>query len=91
MTPRYSHRSKQGGLIGMGMTEKQGRLRRARQLHAGGADADGSYRINGHKWFFSAPQCDAHLVLAQTAAGLSCFFMPRRLPDGTRNGITFSD
>ena len=46
-----------------------------------------SYRLNGHKWFFSAPQCDAHLVLAQTAAGLSCFFMPRRLPDGTRNGI----
>ena len=41
----------------------------------------------GHKWFFSAPQCDAHLVLAQSEHGLSCFFMPRRLPDGTRNGI----
>jgi len=49
--------------------------------------ADGSYRITGHKWFFSAPQCDAHLVLAQTDGGLSCFFMPRRLPDGTLNGI----
>ena len=51
------------------------------------ASSDGSYRITGHKWFFSAPQCDAHLVLAQTRAGLSCFFMPRRLPDGSLNGI----
>jgi len=78
---------KRGGLIGMGMTEKQGgsdvRANTTRAVPA----ADGSYRITGHKWFFSAPQCDAHLVLAQTAAGLSCFFMPRRLPDGTLNGI----
>jgi putative acyl-CoA dehydrogenase len=78
---------KNGGLIGMGMTEKQGgsdvRANSTRALRS----ADGAYRITGHKWFFSAPQCDAHLVLAQTDGGLSCFFMPRRLPDGTRNGI----
>ncbi|HEX3913561.1 MAG TPA: isovaleryl-CoA dehydrogenase [Steroidobacteraceae bacterium] len=78
---------KRGGLIGMGMTEKQGgsdvRANTSRAVRS----SDGSYRITGHKWFFSAPQCDAHLVLAQTDAGLSCFFMPRRLPDGTLNGI----
>jgi putative acyl-CoA dehydrogenase len=78
---------KQGGLVGMGMTEKQGGSDvRANTTRAERA-ADGAYRLNGHKWFFSAPQCDAHLVLAQTAAGLSCFLVPRRLPDGTRNGI----
>src|ERR1700674_4863284 len=78
---------KRGGLIGMGMTEKQGGSDvRANTTRAERTD-DGSYRLTGHKWFFSAPQCDAHLVLAQTEAGLSCFFMPRRLPDGTRNGI----
>jgi putative acyl-CoA dehydrogenase len=79
--------NKRGGLIGMGMTEKQGgsdvRANTTRAIRS----ADGSYRITGHKWFFSAPQCDAHLVLAQSDAGLSCFFMPRRLPDGTLNGI----
>jgi putative acyl-CoA dehydrogenase len=78
---------KRGGLIGMGMTEKQGgsdvRANTSRAVRA----ADGSYRITGHKWFFSAPQCDAHLVLAQTGGGLSCFFMPRRLADGSLNGI----
>jgi putative acyl-CoA dehydrogenase len=78
---------KRGGMIGMGMTEKQGgsdvRANSTRALRSG----DGSYRVTGHKWFFSAPQCDAHLVLAQTSAGLSCLFMPRRLPDGTLNGI----
>ena len=78
---------KRGGLIGMGMTEKQGgsdlRANTTRAVRV----ADGSYRITGHKWFFSAPQCDAHLVLAQTGGGLSCFFMPRRLSDGSRNGI----
>jgi len=78
---------KRGGLIGMGMTEKQGgsdvRANSTRAVRT----ADGSFRVTGHKWFFSAPQCDAHLVLAQSAGGLSCFFMPRRLPDGTLNGI----
>jgi putative acyl-CoA dehydrogenase len=78
---------KRGGLVGMGMTEKQGGSDVRTNTTRAERSADGSYRLNGHKWFFSAPQCDAHLVLAQSAAGLSCFFMPRRLPDGTRNGI----
>ena len=82
-----SFAAKRGGLIGMGMTEKQGGSDVRANTTAAQASADGSYRINGHKWFFSAPQCDAHLVLAQSSAGLSCFFMPRRLPDGTLNGI----
>jgi len=78
---------KRGGMIGMGMTEKQGGSDvRANSTRALRSD-DGTYRVTGHKWFFSAPQCDAHLVLAQTSAGLSCLFMPRRLPDGTLNGI----
>jgi putative acyl-CoA dehydrogenase len=78
---------KRGGLVGMGMTEKQGgsdvRANTTRALRS----PDGTYRITGHKWFFSAPQSDAHLVLAQSEGGLSCFFMPRRLPDGSLNGI----
>ena len=78
---------KRGGLIGMGMTEKQGGSDVRANTTRAERTADGSYRITGHKWFFSAPQCDAHLVLAQTEGGLSCFFVPRRLPDGKRNGI----
>jgi putative acyl-CoA dehydrogenase len=78
---------KQGGLVGMGMTEKQGGSDVRSNTTRAERTADGFYRLNGHKWFFSAPQCDAHLVLAQTAVGLSCFLMPRRLPDGSRNGI----
>jgi putative acyl-CoA dehydrogenase len=78
---------KQGGLVGMGMTEKQGGSDVRANTTRAERSADGAYRLNGHKWFFSAPQCDAHLVLAQTAAGLSCFLVPRRLPDGSRNGI----
>jgi putative acyl-CoA dehydrogenase len=74
-------------LIGMGMTERQGgsdvRTNRSRAER----DGDGGYRIDGHKWFFSAPQCDAHLVLAQAAGGLTCFLLPRVLPDGTRNAV----
>ena len=77
---------KQGGLIGMGMTEKQGGSDvRANTTVA--VQADGAYAINGHKWFFSAPQCDAHLVLAQAPGGLSCFFVPRWRPDGSKNPI----
>ena len=49
--------------------------------------SDGSYRLVGHKWFFSVPQSDAHLVLAQAKGGLSCFFVPRFLPDGQRNAV----
>ncbi len=78
---------KRGGLIGMGMTEKQGGSDVRANTTRAQRSADGSYRITGHKWFFSAPQCDAHLVLAQSEAGLSCFFMPRWLADGTRNGV----
>lgn len=77
--------------MGMGMTEKQGGSDvRANTTRAepDGADAWGDrYRLTGHKWFFSAPMCDAFLVLAQTAAGLGCFFLPRWLPDGTLNAI----
>ncbi|WP_374703681.1 acyl-CoA dehydrogenase family protein [Burkholderia sp. WAC0059] len=83
-------------LIGMGMTEKQGgsdvRSNRteAHPLDAGaGEGRGGAYRLVGHKWFFSAPQCDAHLVLARTAGaeGLSCFFVPRFSPDGAKNAV----
>ncbi|MDQ2680623.1 MAG: acyl-CoA dehydrogenase family protein [Candidatus Eremiobacteraeota bacterium] len=80
---------KAGALCGMAMTEKQGGSDvRANQSRAS-FDESGSqgdvYRITGHKWFCSAPMSDAFLTLAQTDAGLTCFFMPRVLPDGTRN------
>lgn len=82
---------KPGVTMGMGMTEKQGGSDvRANTTSAvrEGSDAWGErYAITGHKWFFSAPMCDAFLVLAQAPAGLSCFFLPRVLPDGTRNAI----
>jgi putative acyl-CoA dehydrogenase len=78
-------------LVGMGMTEKQGGsdLRaNSTQAHPLGAEGRGqAYELVGHKWFFSAPMCDAHLVLARTASGPSCFFVPRWRPDGTRNAI----
>ncbi|CAM3950617.1 isovaleryl-CoA dehydrogenase [Rahnella bruchi] len=82
---------KKGVLIGMGMTEKQGgsdvlsNTTRATALEGRGSGKP--YHLLGHKWFFSVPQSDAHLVLAQADGGLSCFFMPRVLPDGTRNLI----
>ncbi|HEX8476738.1 MAG TPA: isovaleryl-CoA dehydrogenase [Telluria sp.] len=108
LSRRYDPRSlpieqKDGALIGMGMTEKQGgtdvraNTTRAFALAPGegrarlGDDGENAFRLVGHKWFFSAPQSDAHLVLAQTdeqgSAGLSCFFVPRFLPDGSRNAI----
>jgi len=80
---------KSGALCGMAMTEKQGgsdvraNTTRARALGSGGPG--GEYAITGHKWFCSAPMCDAFLVLAQSERGLSCFLLPRWLPDGTRN------
>ena len=95
--------AKRGALIGMGMTEKQGGSdvrsnttlahpvppSEARGLF--GDDSEGVYCLVGHKWFFSAPQADAHLVLAQLdemgSAGLSCFLVPRFLPDGSRNQV----
>ncbi|MES2413485.1 MAG: isovaleryl-CoA dehydrogenase [Pseudomonadota bacterium] len=84
-------RNKAGLTMGMGMTEKQGgsdvRANTTR-AEAAGSDSWGQrYAITGHKWFFSAPMCDAFLVLAQTASGLSCLFLPRVLPDGSLNAI----
>ncbi|GGF13146.1 acyl-CoA dehydrogenase [Aliidongia dinghuensis] len=82
---------KTGALMGMGMTEKQGgsdlraNMTRATPLDGGGPGT--AYRLDGHKWFFSAPQCDAFLVLAQAPGGLSCFFLPRFLADGSRNAV----
>jgi putative acyl-CoA dehydrogenase len=79
--------AKTSALIGMGMTERQGgsdvRANTTRAEPAG----DGEYRVTGHKWFFSAPMCDAHLILAQAPRGLSCLFLPRLLPDGSRNAV----
>jgi putative acyl-CoA dehydrogenase len=88
--PRLVHAAdKSGALCGMAMTEKQGgsdvraNMTVARPLNGGGPGAE--YEITGHKWFCSAPMCDAFLVLAQADGGLSCFLLPRILPDGERN------
>jgi putative acyl-CoA dehydrogenase len=78
---------KTGCTIGMGMTEKQGGSDVRSNSTRAERQADGSYRIVGHKWFFSAPMCDAWLVLAYTDAGLGCFLMPKVLDDGSRNAI----
>lgn len=78
---------KKGLLCGMGMTEKQGgsdvraNSTQARVL----SPSERTYLLTGHKWFCSAPMCDLFLVLAQAPGGLSCFLLPRVLPDGTRN------
>jgi putative acyl-CoA dehydrogenase len=74
--------------LGMGMTEKQGGTDvRANTTRA--EPAGDCYRITGHKWFMSAPMCDAFLVLAQAPAGLTCFLMPRFRPDGSVNALYF--
>src|SRR3546814_8837186 len=73
--------------IGMGMTEKQGGSDVRANTTKAYPQADGSYEIVGHKWFFSAPMCDAWLVLAYVEAGLTCFLMPKMRPDGSRNPI----
>ncbi|CAM3489896.1 acyl-CoA dehydrogenase family protein [Nocardioides zeicaulis] len=79
---------KSGALAGMGMTEKQGGSDvRANQTEAVPVDGDGWYALRGHKWFTSAPMNDVFLVLAQAAGGVTCFVVPRVLPDGTRNRI----
>ncbi len=78
---------KTGCTIGMGMTEKQGGSDVRANTTRAYLQADGSYEIVGHKWFFSAPMCDAWLVLAYTDAGLGCFLMPKIRPDGSRNAI----
>jgi len=82
---------KRGALMGMAMTERQGgsdvraNTTVARPLNGGGPGAE--YELTGHKWFCSAPMCDAFLVLAQADGGLSCFLLPRWTPDGERNGF----
>lgn len=86
-----SFKDKAGVTMGMGMTEKQGgsdvRANTTQAVRDGNDVWGERYVLTGHKWFFSAPMCDAFLVLAQAPAGLSCFFLPRVLPDGTRNAI----
>ncbi|MGL5168709.1 MAG: acyl-CoA dehydrogenase family protein [Afipia sp.] len=80
--------TKRGMTMGMGMTEKQGGTDVRANITRAVPDGD-AYRITGHKWFMSAPMCDAFLVLAQAEGGLTCFFMPRFAPDGSVNGIHF--
>jgi putative acyl-CoA dehydrogenase len=80
---------KTGALCGMAMTEKQGgsdvRANTTVARPAGAGGPGGDYELTGHKWFCSAPMCDAFLVLAQAPGGLSCFLLPRFTPDGRRN------
>ena len=77
---------KNGVLVGMGMTEKQGGSDvRANTTRAERIGSSREYLITGHKWFCSAPMCDAFLILAQASKGLSCFFLPRWTPSGERN------
>ena len=82
---------KSGTLMGMGMTEKQGgsdvRSNTTTAAPRSGGGQGGEYSITGHKWFTSAPMCDAFLVLAQAPGGLSCFLLPRWTPDGNLNGF----
>lgn len=79
---------KQGALMGMGLTEKQGGSDlRGNTTRADPVDGGEAYRLVGHKWFFSAPMCDAFLVLARAPKGLTCFFLPRWTPDGRPNAI----
>jgi len=93
LSPSYDPRfrpapEKSGLLVGMGMTEKQGgsdvRANTTRAERIGGSK---EYLITGHKWFCSAPMCDAFLILAQAPKGLSCFLLPRWTPEGDRNAF----
>ncbi len=81
------HETKRGVLFGMAMTEKQGGSDVRANTTRATPTAGGEYQLTGHKWFCSAPMCDAFLVLAQAPGGLSCFLLPRVLPDGTRNAF----
>lgn len=99
--PRFAHceydpqlrriEEKQSAICGMALTEKQGgsdvRANLMRGVFAERTPLGDAYLLTGHKWFCSAPMSDAFLVLAQTDAGLSCFLMPRVLPDGKRNAM----
>jgi len=84
--------AKQALWIGMGMTEKQGgsdvRSNQTTATPLGAGGRGGEYVLRGHKWFFSAPMCDAHLVVARTPEdGLACFYVPRWRPDGSKNPV----
>lgn len=84
---RISVERKPAATLGMAMTEKQGGSDvRANSTRA--EPAGGMWRLTGHKWFCSAPMCDGFLTLAQTPSGITCFLVPRWLPDGTRNPFT---
>src|SRR5438874_1195832 len=85
--PRFRPmQEKSGVLLGMGMTEKQGGSDvRANTTQAEQIGKSREYLITGHKWFCSAPMCDAFLILAQASNGLSCFLLPRWTPSGERN------
>src|SRR5699024_11195792 len=90
--PRYiPHYEKQALTIGMGMTEKQGgsdvRLNTTQAYPAGEENCKQAYELVGHKWFTSAPMCDAFLMLAYSPGGLSCFLVPRWRDDGSKNPI----
>lgn len=84
---------RRSAIAGMGMTEKQGgsdvraNVTRAVSAPDGPVEGGETYRLTGHKWFFSAPMSDVFLVLATTPAGVTCFLVPRVLDDGTRNGL----
>ena len=86
-------KTKSGVLLGMGMTERQGgsdvRANTSTATPSAGGGPGGEYQLEGHKWFTSAPMCDAFLVLAYAPKGMSCFLVPRVLPDGTRNSLRF--
>ena len=81
-------REKIGITLGMGMTEKQGGTDVRANTTRAEPCGDG-YLITGHKWFMSAPMCDAFLILAQAAGGLTCFFLPRFRADGSFNALRF--
>ena len=93
-TRKYDQTSKPpvekvGLTLGMGMTEKQGGTDVRANTTRAERGQNGFWRISGHKWFMSAPMCDAFLVLAQAPEGLSCFLVPRMLGDGSGNGFRF--
>lgn len=94
--PHYDPRNvpyfeKHGVTLGMAMTEKQGgsdvRLNTTRAYPIDQGGPGDAFELVGHKWFVSAPMCDAFLVLAQAPGGLSCFLLPRWRPDGSKNPL----
>jgi len=96
LTLQYDYRNlpvqqKTSATIGMAMTEKQGgsdvRANTVRAYPVGGGGPGQAYELVGHKYFVSAPMCDAFLVLAQAPGGLSCFLLPRWRPDGSKNAL----